>query len=251
MSTYFVLIGSHVSYWIYYYLCNQCLSPLMLWVRIPLRWGVLDTTLCDKVCQWLTTGRLFSPGTLLSSTNKIDLHDITEILLKVALNTINQTKTIYAGMMCVRSSTKILHSVLIQHKTCPPWAILIYLIGWNFKIFSYKTTNTNDLLVVTYNKIFTIWFNLAKKHGHHWQFLFLNARNLKIFSSETVSPNDLLISRNNACEVFYTNSSFSSTCFKNKAVIGNSRFWLAQVLKIFSPETKSSIYLLVGTKKSM
>jgi hypothetical protein len=38
--------------WIYNYLCNQCLSPLTLWVQIPLRWGVLDTTLCDKVCQW-------------------------------------------------------------------------------------------------------------------------------------------------------------------------------------------------------
>jgi hypothetical protein len=30
------------------------------------------------------------PGTLVSSTNKTDLHDITEILLNVALNTINQ-----------------------------------------------------------------------------------------------------------------------------------------------------------------
>jgi hypothetical protein len=30
----------------------------------------------------------FSPGTLVSSTNKTDRHDITEILLKVALNTI-------------------------------------------------------------------------------------------------------------------------------------------------------------------
>jgi hypothetical protein len=25
--------------------------------------GVLDTTLCDKVCQWLEAGRWFSPGT--------------------------------------------------------------------------------------------------------------------------------------------------------------------------------------------
>jgi hypothetical protein len=25
--------------------------------------GVLETTLCDKVCQWLATGRLFSRGT--------------------------------------------------------------------------------------------------------------------------------------------------------------------------------------------
>jgi len=31
--------------WIYTYLCNQCLSPLTLWVRIPFRWGVLDTLL--------------------------------------------------------------------------------------------------------------------------------------------------------------------------------------------------------------
>ena len=77
--------------WIYNYLCNQCLSPLTLWVRISLRRGVLDTTLCDKVCQWLATGRWFSPGTPVSSTNKTDRHDITEILLKVALNTIKQT----------------------------------------------------------------------------------------------------------------------------------------------------------------
>jgi hypothetical protein len=31
-----------------------------------------------------------SPGTAVSSTNKTDCHDITEILLKVAVNTINQ-----------------------------------------------------------------------------------------------------------------------------------------------------------------
>ena len=51
-------------------------------------WGVLYTTLCNKVCQWLTPGRWFSLGTPVSSTNKIDRHDITEIVLKVALNTI-------------------------------------------------------------------------------------------------------------------------------------------------------------------
>jgi len=65
--------------WIYNYLYNQCLSPLMLWVRIQLRRGVLETTLCDQVCQWLAAGRWFSPGTPVSSTNKTDRHDITEI----------------------------------------------------------------------------------------------------------------------------------------------------------------------------
>jgi len=34
---------------------NFYVSPLTLWVRTPLMWGVLDTTLCDKVCQWLAT----------------------------------------------------------------------------------------------------------------------------------------------------------------------------------------------------
>jgi len=43
-------------------------------------WGVLDATLCDKVCQWLAVGRWFSPGAPVSATNKADRHDITEIL---------------------------------------------------------------------------------------------------------------------------------------------------------------------------
>jgi hypothetical protein len=67
--------------WLYNYLCNQCLSPLTLWVWIPLMarctlynimWWSLSVT-CHR--SW------FSPGTLASSTNKTD--DIAEILLKV------------------------------------------------------------------------------------------------------------------------------------------------------------------------
>ena len=50
--------------------------------------GALDTKLCDNVCQWRTAGLWFSPGTPVSSTNKTVRHDITEIVLKVALNTI-------------------------------------------------------------------------------------------------------------------------------------------------------------------
>ena len=72
--------------WIYNYISNQCLSLLSLWVWIPLRWDVLDTSLCDKVCQLFATGRWFSLCTPVSSTNKTDCQDITEILLKVALN---------------------------------------------------------------------------------------------------------------------------------------------------------------------
>ena len=62
---------------------------------VPIATNVVSpnpATLFDKVCQWLAAGQRFSPGTPVSSTNKTDSHNITEILLKVALNTINQTK---------------------------------------------------------------------------------------------------------------------------------------------------------------
>ena len=65
--------------WIYNYLFNQYILPLKLWVRMP----------HNKVCQRLATGRWFSPGTSVFFTNKTDRHDITEILLKVALSTKN------------------------------------------------------------------------------------------------------------------------------------------------------------------
>jgi hypothetical protein len=70
--------------------------------------GVLNTTLCDKdkVWQWLATGWWFSPGPLVSSTNKTDRHDITEILLKVALNTIPLTHLFHTST--ITSSTSFL-----------------------------------------------------------------------------------------------------------------------------------------------
>ena len=56
----------------------QC--PLPLTMR-----GVLDTTLCDKVWQWLATGWWFPRVLPVSSTNKTDRHYIIKILLKMNL----------------------------------------------------------------------------------------------------------------------------------------------------------------------
>ena len=50
--------------------------------------GALDTSLCDKVCQW------FFSRYSVSSTNITDRLDIAEILLKVALNTISLILTL-------------------------------------------------------------------------------------------------------------------------------------------------------------
>ena len=79
-----VSVVNHVNYYLSLFLVLfighvYCLSWL----------GVLVTTLCVKVCQWLATGLWFSHGTPVSSTNKTARHDITEILLKIVLKTIN------------------------------------------------------------------------------------------------------------------------------------------------------------------
>jgi hypothetical protein len=47
--------------WTYDYLWNQCLLPLTLWVRIPPRCGILNTTFSDKDCQRLAACRWFQP----------------------------------------------------------------------------------------------------------------------------------------------------------------------------------------------
>jgi hypothetical protein len=75
--------------------------------------GVLDTTLCDEVCQWLATNQWFSPGTPVSSTNKTDHHDIAEILLKVALNTINLN--LFSFWIC--GERLIYHQMLSDHQS--------------------------------------------------------------------------------------------------------------------------------------
>ena len=115
---YYVIYPVDKSYgsWIYSYLCNQCLSPLMLWVWISIR--ARCTALCDKVCQWLATSWWFSLGPLVSSNNNTDRHDITEILLKVALDTIKQTNNIDKVFFFFFSVTFI---VWIKSNGLPHW----------------------------------------------------------------------------------------------------------------------------------
>ena len=87
------------------YRCNQCLSPLNIYNVVssnPVQARRTRYNIIYKVCHWLAAGPWFSPGSLVSSTNETVPHDITEILLKVALNTITLTvirmkKIVYSG----------------------------------------------------------------------------------------------------------------------------------------------------------
>jgi hypothetical protein len=60
------------------------------------------------------TGRWFSPSLPVSSTNKTDRHDIAEILLKVALNTIKQTNK---NKFIKQTSHNVVHLALIEIRT--------------------------------------------------------------------------------------------------------------------------------------
>ena len=72
--------------------CNECLSPMKVSFRFALGGGVLDTTVYNKVWPVTCDRSMVLSG--YSSTNKTDLHDIAEILLKVSLNTITLTLTL-------------------------------------------------------------------------------------------------------------------------------------------------------------
>ena len=80
-------------------------------VRISIR--EMCITLCDKVCQWLVTGRWVSPGTPVSSMNKTG-YDITEILLKVVLSTLTPTIYTVVAFICQKdwdSSLKVITKI--------------------------------------------------------------------------------------------------------------------------------------------
>ena len=121
------------------------------WVRISIR--VRCTTLCDKVCHWLVTGRWFSPGATVSSTNKTDRHDITEILLKVALNTIKQTKQTNKQTFKIKWVILAVLKAMQNRKIFP----LIY------NIFTWYFIIKNWLLAELRRTRFIIWWMLSER----------------------------------------------------------------------------------------
>ena len=74
--------------WIYNYQCNRCLSPLKLWVRVP-----LIPRRTNYNIMWYSLSQVggFLRVLRFSLQNKTDRHDITYILIKVALRTMNPT----------------------------------------------------------------------------------------------------------------------------------------------------------------
>ena len=117
--------------------------------------GVLDATLCDKVCQWLVTGRWFSQGTPVCSTNKTDHHDIAEILLKVALHTKKQNQTSWYLRCTSRPGTLIppetpiyptvFTKISCLKKHCLCWASICRKLFYFLKWTGFTTTTKHNI----------------------------------------------------------------------------------------------------------
>ena len=127
--------------WIYNYRCNECLSCEFefYWWR-----GVLDTTLYDKICQWLATGQ----STLVSPANKADYHDIADIMLKVSLNQSMHQRQILFHVPRAEYSINSLRTT-IRFKC---WKGVISISGGKFifftRVFSAETDFKKDIVYI-------------------------------------------------------------------------------------------------------
>jgi hypothetical protein len=163
--------------WIYNYLCNQCLSPLTLWARITLMRGVLDTTLCDTICQWLAIGRWFSPSTPVSSTNKTQhFFYYHELILFCFLNKAD-TFSFESSSTLPGISEEIFgvtFSQIIPHS---------YQINYFYRLFIYVFPIIKKDELVSYGSVVVFCF-CSVKWGERWWFvLFILIVTLQTFFS--------------------------------------------------------------------
>ena len=103
----------------------------------------------------LAHGRWFSPGTPASSTAKSGRYDITEILLEVALSTINQIKSKVIASVCPSNfhfypvcTFSIVHCIICSSSICCFWLPLWY--HWTLLIYiieSILVLNIADMLM--------------------------------------------------------------------------------------------------------
>jgi glutathionyl-hydroquinone reductase len=82
--------------------CKPIANRVLVHARLYQLQKVVHSAASDSVYQLLAHGWSFSPCTPASSTTKTGRHDIAELLLKVALKTINQIKFNYRGPMVPR-----------------------------------------------------------------------------------------------------------------------------------------------------
>jgi hypothetical protein len=125
-------------------------------------WCTRCNSMWCKVCQWLAACLWFSPGTPVSSINKTDRHEITEILLRGVLNTITLTLSVtsYFYLVICHSPNIIwqqtIHYILNPKrdgKNCRKIAIIK---------LDLDTTTIHLLTIPTFTLTFCSWVSIWK-----------------------------------------------------------------------------------------
>ena len=112
--------------------------------------GVLDATLCDKVCRWLMVGRWFSPGTPVSSTNKPDRHNKTEISLICG-------KTITIALVTFKKRLKVMHACIWYLATTSGKNIIPSRYVFHSRLLCTQYTITEYYKTATEQPVFSGW----------------------------------------------------------------------------------------------
>ena len=109
------------------------------------QWGCTRITAAsDKVYQLLAHGRWFSPGTPASSTTKTGRHDITEILLKVALSTKHQIKSSLRKTLLWMWNTEQQYKCCSFTWMCVELSVMLYSLSCSFTSISFFTNEGDE-----------------------------------------------------------------------------------------------------------
>jgi hypothetical protein len=128
------------------------------------------------ICRWLSACRWFSPGTLVSSTNKTDHHDITEILLKVALTTITHqflllvfhllsVKNLDVKCLCTSLLDIFICSINFNKGEAVNWSLTFWLLlrDWTKREWIESKYDNNLFFDIIYPKDIYIYIFMQKK----------------------------------------------------------------------------------------
>ena len=106
-----------------------------------------------EVGEGFVAGLLFSQSSVVSSISKTDHHDITEILLKVVLNTIN-----HEPKPSINQSKGDNKTVLFPRKKTPTFNIIIHVYDYYYSLFNAIFGNISALQL-SWRKILTKHMN--------------------------------------------------------------------------------------------
>ena len=242
LEVYFISIDWSYGSWIYNYLCNQCLSPLKLWVRYNIMWSSLSVT-CDR-------SMVFSGySSFLHQWNRLPRYNWNIVESGAKHHNPNTNRIIGFHLSLPRGLSwnfilfplidwlivvyllfTLFQLLIIHDKTC-----MLKLLSYNI-ISVFESSPLKPLVQMNRNLVGSIYgrssINIARsinKHGHHRQFLFLIGQ----FNKKSSPLKPLGQINQNFVGSIYGRSSIKIAQISSWSINkhGNSCFWLVNFNK--------------------